>query len=178
MLQLLMSRPIPGNVERPYWSAEPAPQPSYPQGDNQHTDTEFTTNSSLTEAESTCMTTNAPSWQVTTSDDFSDIPVPHRLTVDDLQKMKAHSTSVNTFATRVLVRLYPELFLEDKLRRKYNYYGFRNQKQELDRQRKTYLQRYILYMHPEVREEKAYQEKVVNAINEFLRDRSMTFMTD
>ena len=110
-----------------------------------------------------------PDLATTNNDDFRDIPQPHRLTVDQLQRLRHHSKSLSTFATRLLTRVFPELFGEDQLRRKYNYYGFRGQKQELDRQRKTYFQRYVLFMHPELRDQKAYQEKIVSAVNEYLR---------
>ena len=103
------------------------------------------------------------------NDEFKDIPVPHRLTVDQLYKGRANSRSLNTFITRLIIRLYPELFGEDKLRRKYNYYGVQDQKMELERQRKPYFQRYVLCMHPELRDPKAYQDRVVCPVNEYLR---------
>ena len=101
------------------------------------------------------------------SGNFSDIPVPHRLSVDELTKLKENSQSVGNFACNLTRRLYPELFGPDNLRKKFNYRG--EKKTELDPQRKTYLQRYILYFFPEVRDNKAWQRKVINPINEVLR---------
>ena len=40
---------------------------------------------------------------------------------------------------------------------------------ELERQRKPYFQRYVLCMHPELRDPKAYQDRVVCPVNEYLR---------
>ena len=110
-----------------------------------------------------------PELATTNNDDFRYIPQPHRLTVDQLQRLRHHSKSLSTFATRLLTGVFPELFGEDQFRRKYNYYGFWGQKQELDKQRKTFFQRYVLFMHPELRDQKAYQEKIVSAVNEYLR---------
>ena len=102
-------------------------------------------------------------------DEFQDIPAPHRLSTEQLFKIQAHSRSVGILATKLISRLYPELFGDDNLRKKYNYNGYRGEKMELDRQRKTYFQRYILFLHPELQDSKAFQSRVVNPVNEFLR---------
>ena len=75
-------------------------------------------------------------------DGFQDIPVPHRLSVEELYKIKSHANSFKISASQLTRRLLPELFGPDNLRFKYSYNGFRNEKAELDRERKCYLQRY------------------------------------
>ena len=102
-------------------------------------------------------------------DDFQDIPVPHRLSVEELYKIKSHANSFKIFASQLTRRLLPEPFGPDNLRFKYSYNGFRNEKAELDRERKCYLQRYIIYFHPEMRNTNVYQKTVINAVNECLR---------
>ena len=97
-------------------------------------------------------------------DEFQDIPAPHRLSTEQLYKIQAHSRSVGILATKLISRLYPELFGDNNLHKKYNYHGYRGEKMELDRQRKTYFQRYIL-----LQDSKAFQSRVVNPVNEFLR---------
>ena len=102
-------------------------------------------------------------------DNFSDIPLPYRLTVDELTKIKANSQQrISNFAQNLTRRLFPELFGPDCLRRKFNYRGDAG-KSELDQQRKTYMQRYILYFHPEINDVKSWQKRVITPVNELLR---------
>ena len=70
-------------------------------------------------------------------DNFSDIPLPYRLTVDELTKIKANSQQrISNFAQNFTRRLFPELFGPDCLRRKFNYRGDAG-KSELDQQKEN-----------------------------------------
>jgi hypothetical protein len=64
-------------------------------------------------------------------------------------------------------RLFPEFFAPDHLRTTYSYHGQgKINKSELDPMRNGYVQRYVLYFHPDVKDPKFYQDMVVSKINE------------
>ena len=77
------------------------------------------------------------------SGNFSDIHVPHRLTVDELTKLKENSQSVGIFACNLSSRLYPELFGPDNLGKKFNNCG--EKKTELEIQKNLPSEIYSLF---------------------------------
>ena len=100
---------------------------------------------------------------------FHDIPAHCRISSEKLLQMKTSANSIGNFATFLCARLYPELFTADNLRLKYNYYGQRAQKEPLEQQRRTILERYLLYFYPQLNDPRVFHLNVVNPINEFLR---------
>ncbi|XP_033758185.1 BEN domain-containing protein 3-like [Pecten maximus] len=109
--------------------------------------------------------------QTSVSDDeFLDIPVQWRFSLIELKQINLHSTGPGNFAKNICIKLYPELFGPDNLRYQYSFFGGGPlQKKELDHVRKSYLARYVLYFHPDVKDADMWKSKVVPKINEYLR---------
>ena len=112
----------------------------------------------------------APAVESSTADDaFCDIPSQFRIPFEELNQLKVHSYSTGHFAGKLVKRLFPELFGPDHQRLRFSYNGIKYGKQELDRTRKGYLQRYILFFFPNLNEYKPYKMNVIDPINEVLR---------
>ena len=104
---------------------------------------------------------------------FSDVPLHCRIPADEVLKMKKHSKSIGNFAALMTMRLFPELFTPEHQRFRFNYYCNGNQKEALQSQRRSYLQRYMLYFFPQLSDPKAFHEKVVDPVNEILRRKKL-----
>ena len=106
----------------------------------------------------------------TDSNPFCDIPEPYHILLEELIKVDKAAFNAGNFSCKLVNRLFPELFGPDHLRTKYSYHGQgKTNKFELDPIRKGYIQRYVLYLHPDVKDPKFYQNIVVVKINEMLR---------
>jgi hypothetical protein len=106
----------------------------------------------------------------TDSNPFCDIPEPYHISLEELIKVDKAAFNAGNFSCKLVNRLFPELFGPDHLRTKYSYHGQgKTNKFELDPIRKGYIQRYVLYLHPDVKDPKFYQNIVVVKINEMLR---------
>ncbi|XP_062587500.1 zinc finger and BTB domain-containing protein 5-like isoform X1 [Saccostrea cucullata] len=102
-------------------------------------------------------------------DDFSDIPKSYRISKVALEEMKANSKNAGVFAGNVIKMLFPELFGPSNLRFKYSFFGGGIlKKNELDRQRKSYMRRYVTAMYPGIFSEGDWKD-IVNKVNEMLR---------
>ena len=89
---------------------------------------------------------------------------------EELIKVDKAAFNAGNFSCKLVNRLFPELFGPDHLRTRYSYHGQgKVNKSELDPIRKGYIQRYVLYFHPDVKDPKFYQNIVVVKINEMLR---------
>ena len=104
---------------------------------------------------------------------FSDIPSHCRIAAEDLIKIKRQSKSIGNFAALLTMRLFPELFTTDNLRFRFNYNGNGHQKEALETQRRSYLQRYMLYFYPHLTDSKAYHSSVIDHVNEILRRKKL-----
>ena len=61
------------------------------------------------------------------------------------------------------------------MRRQYSYYGAgKLNKTPLNAEKKTYLQRYVLFLNPELQEDRKWKDNVVCRINEALRKATST----
>ena len=106
----------------------------------------------------------------TDSNPFCDIPEPDHISLEELIKVDKAAFNAGNFSCKLVNRLFPELFGPDHLRTRYSYHGQgKVNKSELDPIRKGYIQRYVLYFHPDVKDPKFYQNIVVVKINEMLR---------
>ena len=106
----------------------------------------------------------------TDSNPFCDIPELYHISLEELNKVDKAAFNAGNFSCKLVNRLFPELFGPDHLRTRYSYHGQRKiNKSELDPIRKGYIQRYVLYFHPDVKDPKFYQNIVVVKINEMLR---------
>lgn len=104
-----------------------------------------------------------------TKDSFSDIPKSYRISYATLRELKAGSKNAAVFAGNIIKKLFPELFGPSGLRFKYSFFGGgKYKKNELDRQRKSYMRRYITAMYPEISSEGDWKD-IVNRVNEILR---------
>ena len=89
------------------------------------------------------------------------------MTLYELTRLDKAAFNASNFACKLVNRLFPELFGPDHLRTTYSYHGQgKIIKSELDPIRKGYVQRYVLYFHPDVKDPKFYQNMVVSKINE------------
>ena len=89
------------------------------------------------------------------------------MTLYELTRLDKAAFNASNFACKLVNRLFPELFGPDHLRTTYSYHGQgKINKSELDPIRKGYVQRYVLYFHPDVKDPKFYQNMVVSKINE------------
>ena len=104
---------------------------------------------------------------------FNDLPTHCRIPAEDIIKMRRHSKSVGNFAALLTMRLFPELFTQDNLRFKFNYNGNGHSKEPLESQRRSYLQRYMLYFFPHLSNPKAYHDSVIDYVNEILRRKKL-----
>ncbi|XP_033724496.1 flocculation protein FLO11-like, partial [Pecten maximus] len=103
-------------------------------------------------------------------DPFVDIPLPYRLDVATLRRIHAHSSNPGNYARNLVEKIYPELFQEDSQRLNYSYFGGGVlSKKELDPSRKVFLERYVLYLHPELKDNLLWKDRIVPKINECLR---------
>ncbi|OWF52973.1 BEN domain-containing protein 3 [Mizuhopecten yessoensis] len=101
---------------------------------------------------------------------FLDIPAQYRFPVSEIRKIHAHSTGSGNFAKNIVVKIFPELFTSCNVRLGYSYFGGGVlAKKELDPVRKTYLERYVLFFHPELRDQNIWKYSIVPKVNEFLR---------
>ena len=107
------------------------------------------------------------------NEQFSDLPTHCKFAAEELMTMKKSSKSIGNFATFLTKRLFPELFTADNLRFGYNYNGFRHQKKPLENLRRSYLQRYLLFFYPHLKDPKVYHSSVVDFVNEVLRRKKM-----
>jgi hypothetical protein len=96
--------------------------------------------------------------------------VPHRLSLGELQRLKHHSHNPGHFGVLLTQRLVPELFRLDCLCREYSYFGAgKLNKTSLNAEKKTYLQRYLIHLYPELQEDSKWKDTVVCRVNEVLR---------
>jgi hypothetical protein len=96
---------------------------------------------------------------------FLDIPEPYIFS--KVQKILMESQN---FAKIIMCALFPELYTEEKRRQVYSYYGGgRLNKIELCPVKKGYLERYVLFFHPELRNKGDWSKLVVDRINVSLR---------
>jgi len=94
----------------------------------------------------------------TDSNPFCDIPEPYHISLDELTKLDKAAFNAGNFACKLVNWLFPELFGPDHLRTTYSYHGQgKINKSELDPIRKGYVQQYVLYFHPDVKDPKFYQ---------------------
>ncbi|KAJ8317119.1 hypothetical protein KUTeg_005023 [Tegillarca granosa] len=102
--------------------------------------------------------------------EFANIPAPYRLDPSVVNRIKTQSSGPGNFAKNLTEKLFPELFDENLRRLNYSFFGggIRN-KTELDPQRKTFLQQYVLHFFPEVKPPEVWKDRVVPKINEALR---------
>lgn len=106
----------------------------------------------------------------TDSNPFCDTPEPYHISLEELIKVDKAAFNAGNFGCKLVNRLFPELFGPDHLRTRYSYHGQgKVDKSELDPIHKGYIQRYVLYFHPDVKDPKCYQNIVVGKINEMLR---------
>jgi len=102
-------------------------------------------------------------------DIFADIPDPYKLSVEEILKLAEHPFNLGHFATKLVGRLFPELFGPGDVRKEYSYFGggiFN--KTELDPERKKYIQRYVLYIFPQMADRQLWKSVVVVKVDELL----------
>ena len=99
---------------------------------------------------------------------FRDIQEAHRIATEELQELHRVATGPGNFATKLVRRLYPELFDSQCVRLKVNYYGG-PAKKELDPLRKALIKRYVTAFFPSVKPVAIWKQTVVSKINDFLR---------
>ena len=94
----------------------------------------------------------------------------HRLSLCELQRLKHHSHNPGHLGVLLAQRLFPELFRLDCLRREYSYFSAgKLNKTPLSAEKKTYLQRYLIYLYPELQEDSKWKDTVVCRVNDVLR---------
>jgi hypothetical protein len=88
----------------------------------------------------------------------------------ELQRLKHHSHNPGHLGILLTKRLFPELFRLDYLRREYSYFGAgKLNKTPRSAEKKTYLQRYLIFLYPELQEDRKWKDTVVCRVNEVLR---------
>ncbi|VDI45351.1 Hypothetical predicted protein [Mytilus galloprovincialis] len=101
---------------------------------------------------------------------FLDVPEIYRITMADLNSMNTHSNCPGHLATKLLERLFPELFTTQNYRLQHSYHGGgKCNKTELPYERKTVFQRYVLYFYPGLSEPRAWKDAIIPRVNEYLR---------
>ncbi|XP_052088317.1 uncharacterized protein LOC127725423 [Mytilus californianus] len=101
---------------------------------------------------------------------FYDVPEVHRINMNDLNYISKHSNCPGHFATKLVDRLFPELFTTEQLRLQYSYHGGgKCNKSELPHDRKTIMQRYILHFYPSLSDPRVWKDAIVPRVNEYLR---------
>ena len=116
------------------------------------------------------ISSSARSSSANSTETFFDIPEAHRLSLCELQRLKHHSHNPGHLGILLTQRLFPELFRLDYLRREYSYFGAgKLNKTPRNAEKKTYLQRYIIFLYPELQEDRKWKDTVVCRVNEVLR---------
>ncbi|XP_051881178.1 BEN domain-containing protein 3 isoform X2 [Pristis pectinata] len=100
-----------------------------------------------------------------------DVPCPeHMLDKHQLKNIYENSLSIGNFASRLLVRLFPELFTPENLRKQYNCSGSLGKKQ-LDPVRIKLIRHYVQLMYPRAKCDKAWNQEFVSKLDERCRRR-------
>ncbi|XP_072911956.1 BEN domain-containing protein 3 isoform X1 [Hemitrygon akajei] len=104
-----------------------------------------------------------------------DFPVSNEylLPTKDLKEIVQDSLSVGNFASRLLVRIFPELFTPENLRLQYNHSGACN-KRQLDPVRLRLIRHYVEAVYPRAKSDQVWQLECIPSIDERCRrpDRS------
>jgi hypothetical protein len=107
-------------------------------------------------------------------DNFSDIPQVYQISQTTMKELKASCRNAGVFAGNIIKMLFPELFGPSNLRFRYSFFGGGKLKKiELDRQRKSYMRRYVTAAYPEVSSESDWKI-IVDRVNELLRRPSLS----
>ncbi|XP_067875335.1 BEN domain-containing protein 3 isoform X2 [Heterodontus francisci] len=100
-----------------------------------------------------------------------EVPCPdHILNKQQLKNIYESSLSIGNFASRLLVRLFPELFTPENLRKQYNCSGSLGKKQ-LDPVRIKLIRHYVQLMYPRAKCDKAWNQEFVSKLDERCRRR-------
>ncbi|XP_043542988.1 BEN domain-containing protein 3 isoform X1 [Chiloscyllium plagiosum] len=112
--------------------------------------------------------------------DFNSIVVPlpdfevpnpeYMLSKQQLKNIYESSLSIGNFASRLLVRLFPELFTPENLRKQYNCSGSLGKKQ-LDPVRIKLIRHYVQLMYPRAKCDKVWNQEFVSKLDERCRRR-------
>lgn len=103
---------------------------------------------------------------------FSDIPEQYQVSQKDLDIAFYSTSDPGNFAVKLLRLIFPELFTSDNLRALYSYKGGtrgKEKKNALNPTKKHYLRRYVIAFYPDMKCDRAYQDRVVTKINGALR---------
>ncbi|XP_038655165.1 BEN domain-containing protein 3 isoform X1 [Scyliorhinus canicula] len=92
------------------------------------------------------------------------------LSKQQLKNIYESSLSIGNFASRLLVRLFPELFTPENLRKQYNCSGSLGKKQ-LDPVRIKLIRHYVQLMYPRAKCDKAWNQEFVSKLDERCRRR-------
>uniref|UniRef100_UPI00398F2504 BEN domain-containing protein 3 n=1 Tax=Pristiophorus japonicus TaxID=55135 RepID=UPI00398F2504 len=100
-----------------------------------------------------------------------EVPCPdHVLSKHQLKNIYESSLSIGNFASRLLVRLFPELFTPENLRKQYNCSGSLGKKQ-LDPVRIKLIRHYVQLMYPRAKCDKVWNQEFVSKLDERCRRR-------
>ncbi|XP_072356034.1 BEN domain-containing protein 3 isoform X1 [Scyliorhinus torazame] len=100
-----------------------------------------------------------------------EVPCPNYvLSKQQLKNIYESSLSIGNFASRLLVRLFPELFTPENLRKQYNCSGSLGKKQ-LDPVRIKLIRHYVQLMYPRAKCDKAWNQEFVSKLDERCRRR-------
>ncbi|XP_041043421.1 BEN domain-containing protein 3 [Carcharodon carcharias] len=100
-----------------------------------------------------------------------EVPCPdYILSKQQLKNIYESSLSIGNFASRLLVRLFPELFTPENLRKQYNCSGSLGKKQ-LDPVRIKLIRHYVQLMYPRAKCDKAWNQEFVSKLDERCRRR-------
>eukprot|EP00061_Rhincodon_typus_P016498 g44756.t1 len=100
-----------------------------------------------------------------------EVPCPdYVLSKQQLKNIYESSLSIGNFASRLLVRLFPELFTPDNLRKQYNCSGSLGKKQ-LDPVRIKLIRHYVQLMYPRAKCDKVWNQEFVSKLDERCRRR-------
>ncbi|XP_078398633.1 BEN domain-containing protein 3 [Cetorhinus maximus] len=100
-----------------------------------------------------------------------EVPRPdYILSKQQLKNIYESSLSIGNFASRLLVRLFPELFTPENLRKQYNCSGSLGKKQ-LDPVRIKLIRHYVQLMYPRAKCDKAWNQEFVSKLDERCRRR-------
>ncbi|XP_067839988.1 BEN domain-containing protein 3 isoform X2 [Heptranchias perlo] len=100
-----------------------------------------------------------------------EVPCPdHLLGKHQLKSIYESSLSIGNFASRLLVRLFPELFTPENLRKQYNCSGSLGKKQ-LDPVRIKLIRHYVQLMYARAKCDKVWNQEFVSKLDERCRRR-------
>ena len=120
------------------------------------------------------ISTNNTPYRIVAGSDF----YPQSITTGKSQTIKHHSHNPGHLGVLLTQRSFPELFGPDCLRREYSYFGAgKLNKTPMNAEKKTYLQRYLIYLYPELQEDRKWKDTVVCRVNEVLRRPAKSTLT-